>query len=325
MNKKLLIGLTVGLAAAGFSLQAQAQQTLRAVSFIPKTIPLATGFHEFTDSINAEFSQDVRINWLGGPEVINPFDLADAVRNGAIDMAFISPSYYSGTVPASTTNNLSNKSYAEIHGTGYYERLDELHQERGLKLLGEVPASEIGFNIWMGEDITSLDDIAGKRIRVFPTAQPFVESLGGNTVIMPIGEIFTAMDRGVIDGFVQGDQGWAPQYGDVVSDYVAPQFYRAGFNVLMNEKTWNQMSSDLQERLQSYVRGDLAYRIDDNAWEEYLRLGDEEIATAGYDAYRLEGAAADAYVTHALDAAWGLMEEQLGVDRAKELKSMLVK
>lgn len=324
MKNKMLIGIATGLAVAALSVSVQAQQQLRVVSFIPPFIPLATGFQSFIDDINSEFSDEVQLNWIGGPEVINPFDLADAVRNGSIDVALISPSYYSGTVPASTTNNLSMKTYGEIRGTGYYERLDELHADRGLKFWGEIPASEIGFNIWVGDEITSLDDIRGKRIRVFPTAQPFLEALGANTTIMPIGEIFTAMERGVIDGFVQGNQGWAPQYEDVVSHYVSPKFYRAGFNVLVHQNTWNRFSEDLQERLETYLRDDLAYRLEADSWDEYLALGEQEIADAGYVELRLEGDDADAYLDLSLESAWELMRNDLGDELANELMEMLV-
>ncbi|TGG94256.1 hypothetical protein E4656_08815 [Natronospirillum operosum] len=324
MKNRILTALAAGLATATLAVSAQAQQQLRVVSFIPQAIPLATGFQAFIDGINDEFAGEVQLNWIGGPEVINPFDLADAVRNGAIDVALISPSYYSGTVPASTTNNLSMKTYEEIRGTGYYERLDELHADRGLKFWGEIPASEIGFNIWLGDEITSLDDIRGKRIRVFPTAQPFLEAMGANTTIMPIGEIFTAMERGVIDGFVQGNQGWAPQYGDVVSHYVSPQFYRAGFNVLVNQDAWNRMSEDLRERLQTYLRDDLAYQLEAESWDQYLALGEQEIEEAGYVELRLEGDDAEDYLNQSLETAWDLMREDLGEDLANELMDMLV-
>lgn len=324
MKNRIFTGIAAGLAVAALTVTAQAQQQMRVVSFIPQAIPLATGFQTFVDEINEEFAGEVQLNWIGGPEVVNPFDLADAVRNGSIDVAFISPSYYSGTVPASTTNNLSMKSYEEIRGTGYYERLDELHADRGLKFWGEIPASEIGFNIWLGDEISSLDDIAGKRIRVFPTAQPFLEALGANTTIMPIGEIFTAMERGVIDGFVQGNQGWAPQYEDVVSHYVSPQFYRAGFNVLVHQNTWNNLSEDLQERLETFLRDDLAHQIEASAWDDYLALGEQEIEEAGYVELRLEGQDAENYLNQSLESAWELMRDDLGEDLANELMDMLV-
>lgn len=324
MKNKLLTGIVAGLTVAGLAVSAQAQQQLRVVSFIPQAIPLATGFQTFIDDINDEFSDEVQMNWIGGPEVVSPFDLADAVRNGSIDVALISPSYYSGTVPASTTNNLSMKSYDEIRGTGYYERLDELHAERGLKFWGEIPASDIGFNIWVGDEISSLDDIAGMRVRVFPTALPFLEALDADTTVMPIGEIFTAMERGVIDGFVQGNQGWAPQYGDVVSHYVSPQFYRAGFNVLVNQDTWNSFSDDLQQQLETYLRDDLAYRLEADSWDEYLAMGQQEIEDAGYVELKLEGDQAEEYLDMSLETAWALMRDDLGEDLANELMEMLV-
>lgn len=309
--------LTVALCVS-----AQAQQVLRTVSFTPTAVPVSSGFHQFVDAVNEEFAGELQVNWIGGPEIINPFDLADAVRNGAIDMAFISPSYYSGLVPASTTNNLSLKRYEEIRGTGYYERLDELHAERGLKFLGEIPATDINFYIFLAEEIDSLDQLEGKRIRVFPTALPFLRALGAETTVMPMGEIYTAMERGVIDGFVRGNLGWPGQFEDVVAQYISPSFYRAGFNVLINPNVWNSMPEEQRDRLQAFLRDDLAPRIDDN-WREIRAMGDAAVIEAGFTELALTGEEAENYLHQSLVTAWDMMSDELGEDLANELRPMM--
>ena len=65
-------------------------------------------------------------------------------------------------------------------------------------------ATELDFAIYMGEDVSSLEDLKGKRIRVFPTRLPLVQALGAEPIVLAMGDIYTALERGAIDGYVQG-------------------------------------------------------------------------------------------------------------------------
>lgn len=210
------------------------EYTMNAVTLSPRQADISRGFAMFIDEINEEFDGEFQINWRGGPEVMPPFGQAEAVRNGAMDMTFTSPSYYSGLVPASSTMNLSFKDYNEIRTTGYYERMTELHAERNLVFLGEVPATDLAFHLFLNTPIETLADIQGLRIRVFPTLLPLVNALGAEPLVLPMGEIYTAMERGAIDGFMRGTVGWAAQFEGVVTHVVYPGVYRAGFPILVN-------------------------------------------------------------------------------------------
>lgn len=240
---------------------------INAVTLAPKPVYINGPFASFVEEVNEKFAGEVEIVWRGGPEVMPPFKQAEGVRNGAMDMTYTSPSYYQGLVPTSGTMNLSFKNYAEIAATDYHERMTELHAEKDLVFLGEIPATQLNFFIYMGEDISSLEDLKGKRIRVFPTLLPMVQALGAEPIVLPMEEIYTALERGAIDGFMQGPLGQAEQFGDLVKTVVAPGVYRAGFPVLINSGTWAEMSPDLQERLTTFLREDFAPRQDD-IWAE---------------------------------------------------------
>lgn len=324
MTKQLLFKSLLGLSLIGAASAAQAEEmTLNAVSFTPRTAVVSHGFKEFVTAINEKFDGELEIDWRGGPEVMPPFRLADAVRNGSIDMALTSPSYYSGLVPSATASNLSFKTYKEIAETGYLERMTQVHAERGLHFLGEIPASPVKFFLFFKDEVTGIDDLEGKRIRVFPTILPFVESLGAEPLVMPMGEIYTAMERGVIDGFAQSNLGWVDQFKDVVNYYITPRFYRAGFNVLVNPEAWAELPEGLRERVQSYLREELAPRID-QSWEETIAKAQTQMEDAGFQEVKLTGDAADEYLNTAIEAAWQHLAENVDPELHAELKSMLV-
>lgn len=324
MTKQLLFKSLLGLSLIGAASAAQAEEiTLNAVSFTPKTAVVSHGFKEFVTAINEKFDGELEINWRGGPEVMPPFRLADAVRNGSIDMALTSPSYYSGLVPSATASNLSFKTYEEIAETDYLERMTQVHAERGLHLLGEIPASPVKFFLFFKDEVTGLDDLEGKRIRVFPTILPFVESLGAKPLVMPMGEIYTAMERGVIDGFAQSNLGWVDQFEDVVNYYITPPYYRAGFSVLVNPDAWSELPEELRGRVQTYLREELASEID-RSWDEIIATGYQQMEDAGFQEVKLTGDAADEYLNTAIEAAWQHLAEDVDPELHAELKSMLV-
>ena len=295
-----------------------------AVSLAPKPVYINKPFKMFVDEVNTKFAGEVEINWRGGPEVMPPFKQAEGVRNGAVDMTYTSPSYYQGLVPTSGTMNLSYKTYAEIAATNYHERMTELHAEKDLIFLGEIPATQLNFVIYMGEEVSSLEDLKGKRIRVFPTLLPIVKALGAEPIVMGMGDIFTAMERGTIDGYMQGPLAQAKQFEGLVKTVIFPGVYRAGFPVLINKDTWGMMSTDLQQRLTTFLRDDFAPRMD-YIWGDDITDNIAQMKAAGFKILVLPADEAARYEQLAMDAAWAVTAANAGDEVAAELRGMLDK
>ena len=295
-----------------------------AVTLAPKPVYINKPFKMFVDEVNTKFAGEVEINWRGGPEIMPPFKQAEGVRNGAVDMTYTSPSYYQGLVPTSGTMNLSYKTYAEIAATNYHERMTELHAEKDLIFLGEIPATQLNFVIYMADEVSGLEDLKGKRIRVFPTLLPIVKALGAEPIVMGMGDIFTAMERGTIDGYMQGPLAQAKQFEGLVKTVIFPGVYRAGFPVLINKKTWGKMSTDLQQRLTTFLRWDFAYRVD-YLWGQDIADNIELMKGAGFNILELPADEAARYEQMAMDAAWAVTAENAGDEVAAELRGMLDK
>ena len=295
-----------------------------AVTLAPKPVYINKPFKMFVDEVNTKFAGEVEINWRGGPEIMPPFKQAEGVRNGAVDMTYTSPSYYQGLVPTSGTMNLSYKTYAEIAATNYHERMTELHAEKDLIFLGEIPATQLNFVIYMAKEVSGLEDLKGKRIRVFPTLLPIVKALGAEPIVMGMGDIFTAMERGTIDGYMQGPLAQAKQFEGLVKTVIFPGVYRAGFPVLINKDTWGKMSTDLQQRLTTFLRWDFAYRMD-YIWGQDIADNIELMKAAGFNILELPADEAARYEQMAMDAAWAVTAANAGDEVAAELRGMLDK
>ena len=99
---------------------------------IPKNLMM------FADAIAREFKGKIKINFLGGPEVIGPFQQPEAVRSGQIDMALTSSSFYSNLSPLSHVNMFSNQTFDVLQDNGFYDKHEKLHDELGFVYLGEI-------------------------------------------------------------------------------------------------------------------------------------------------------------------------------------------
>ena len=106
------------------------------------------------------------------------------------------------------------------------------------------------FHIYLNKKIDKLD-FTGLKIRVTPVYKDVVEAFGGTTVTTPPGEVYTALERGVVDGYgwpVTGifDLGWEK----VTKFRMEPAFYSVEVNVLVNQDSWKGLT-DAQRKVLS--------------------------------------------------------------------------
>lgn len=132
-------------------------------------------------------------------------------------------------------------------------------QEAGL-LDGEFPGT-VPLALWLSEpnvlimrdhDIRTPADMQGLKIRVSGSAAAAaVESLGATPVQMPAGEIYNALQTGLIDGVVTGSSA----IGDFRLDEVANSYTlnvplgRISFYLVMNEGRYNGLPAAEREAL----------------------------------------------------------------------------
>src|SRR5690349_12434936 len=129
-NGILSLALLVFAAVAGSSSSSNAQSTLRAISFIPKNDPVLAMANTWVSEVNSKLSGKVRINYVGGPEVITRFQQVEALRTGVIDVVFVPSGDYQDQVPTSPAFVLSKISPSEERKSGFTDFMVEEHAKR---------------------------------------------------------------------------------------------------------------------------------------------------------------------------------------------------
>jgi TRAP-type C4-dicarboxylate transport system substrate-binding protein len=194
----------------------------------------------------------VRVDFVGGPEVISPFQAVEAVSKGVFQIAITSSNFYATSLPEAIAI-LSGHTLpiAAVHRSGAFAFLDELHRTKlQVRLLG-CPMTGAGYVVISKAPLKTLEDFRGKKFRSLPLYDPIFKALGAATVSTPPGEAYNALERGVVEGL-----GWTEigieeyRFYEHAKYIVQPSFYSMRANHVVNLSAWNALPPALQKAVE---------------------------------------------------------------------------
>ncbi len=124
----------------------------------------------------------------------------------------------------------------------------ELDREMaGLKVLA-VQGGNFPGVVTRDRPIRTLADFKGLRLRVPTELTAVMRELGADPVDMPMGEVYSAMAKGVVDGVVApADTFRSLHFGDIAKYYSTLHVSRGGYPArAMAATTWDALPADLQ-------------------------------------------------------------------------------
>jgi TRAP-type C4-dicarboxylate transport system substrate-binding protein len=255
--------LLLAAAAITAATPAPAQETLRAIGFIPKNDPVLAMANTWANDVNKALAGKVRVNFVGGPEVIGRYQQGEAVRNGVIDIIF---------TPTTDHQDHERKS-------GFYALiLDEMEKKLGARYLGRVQVSP--FYLWVKREPKTLADLKGLKMRTGVLYDRMMREFGMVPVNINAPEVFTAIDSGVVDGFgwpATGPlkRGWLNKVGFVID---LPFFPASNVVALMSLKKWQALPKGTQDMLietTAAFEPRMVAHFDKENEEEWKAIGDK--------------------------------------------------
>src|SRR5438128_7983800 len=294
----LLAALAAVLPASAISAQ---EVTLRAVTAFAEGTQFSKNFERFIDKVNADGKGAVRINYIGGPRAMPPFEVGNAVRTKVVDIANVTGAFYTNLMPEADGFKLIANPMAEQRKNGTWEFINQLHNQKLNSYYLARQFHNVPFHIYLNKKPEKLD-FSGLKIRVTPVYKDVVEALGGTAITTAPGEVYTALERGVVDGYgwpVTGifDLGW-----DKVTKFrMEPPFYSVEVNVLVNQDVWKGLN-DAQRKLLN----DAALWLEglDSEKVAEIKAQRERQAAAGIAALDFGAAASKAFLDRAYEVAW---------------------
>jgi len=252
---------------------------LKAVSFLPGMSMKAKLLRRFCEDINKVSNGEIKIRLLGGPEVIGPLEQGQAVAKGVVDIAMIPPAFISGSAPEIVFPLLTRITQEEELERGIIEKLQPFYKKANLYCIGELfGVNDPQFMIFtVTKKIESPGQLNGMTIGGSGAMmKPVAEALGFDLKTMPISEVYTALERKLIEGYLSPAGGLISFGAHEVLRYAIDHPFFADYVVLvMNPKAWNNLS----EKHQNIIKNTLIKEA-----PEFGRLNneDEMKARAGF-------------------------------------------
>lgn len=275
---------------------ASAQRELRALNAFAPTFVFAREIAQvFFDNVRKASNGALGFK-VGGPDVVPFSEQFQPTAAGAFDMLFTHPAYHSGTTAIGLAMDAVAADPVKRREGGVIDFVDQHYQKLGLKVLGVVPTGSKGFQYISKTPLkTSSPGLAGMKVRGTVSYHPMIKALGGAPVVMGGGEVYSALEKGVIDAAAWGLTGVLDFKWDEVAKYYArPAFGQASLYIFMNLAAWRGLGPADQKLLADEARKlELASvkRFDDLAATEQAEMkkrGMQETLFPPADAVRME-------------------------------------
>ncbi|WP_447530365.1 TRAP transporter substrate-binding protein [Vreelandella sp. TE19] len=292
--KAIFTRCAIAATIAGLSMaSAQAATTLRMAHFWPG----ASGVNEdvlqaWADTIAEESDGDLTVQMFPSGTLAKPDSIYEAAANGITDIGATAQGYTAGRFPLSQIVELPGVANSATQGACVLQTLyddghldSEYEDTRPLFMFTTGPG---GIHT-IDTDVQTPADLEGLRIRR-PTAVAgqMLENMGASPVGMPAPDIYTAMQRGVIDGLSFPWEGLAGfRINELVSYHTEVPFYTLVFVATMNQGAYERLTPEQQ----AVIDDNSGMKWAEKAGEVFDRLdveGKQEAVDAGHTIREIE-------------------------------------
>jgi TRAP-type C4-dicarboxylate transport system substrate-binding protein len=219
------------------------------------TVTAVKGLHALFATIQKETNGEltVRLN-LGGTLPIAATNITQAVSDDIVQ--FGDDAFFIGSVPVGAIDRLP----LFIRSLPEFEKAWDavapyLRSEYAKKDIVVLGRYIFPYNVlWSRKKLTSLQDIAGQKIRVIsPEQAELIKLFGGTPVTLGTSEVAAALDRGVIDGVTTASSGYGYVWRDLLKySYRLPVSYIDSL-LLVNQSAWDKLSPQIRKIVQDAV------------------------------------------------------------------------
>ncbi|MBW7902320.1 MAG: TRAP transporter substrate-binding protein [Rhodocyclaceae bacterium] len=259
--KKAGVGLAVGTAAAMPAIAADAPTIKwRLASSFPKSLDTIYGGAEVVARRVAEATNGkFQIQVFAGGEIVPPFGVLDAVKDGTVEMAHTASYYFvgkdptfafDGTIPFGMTSRQVDAWYRWGNGKKLVREFYAKHN------IHTIPAGNTGTQMggWFRKEIKTVADLQGLKMRIGGFAGQVIAKLGSVPQQIPGGDIYPSLEKGTIDAAE-----WIGPYDDqklgfnkVAKFYYYPGWWEGGLqlSLYVNTKLWASLPKEYQTILE---------------------------------------------------------------------------
>ena len=251
------VAATASTIGAPAIVRAEKTYNWKMVTTWPPHFPiLGEGADKLAELIGIMSGGRLKVQVYGGGELVPPLQAFDAVSQGMVEMGHGAAYYWAGKAPAAqffaaVPFGLNAQGMnAWLYSGGGMALWEELY---GKFNLVPMAAGNTGVQMggWFNREIKSIDDFKGLKMRIPGLGGKVLAKAGGTAVLSAGGEIYTNLERGVIDATE-----WVGPYNDYKMGFykVAKYYYYPGWHEpgtvlesFVNKSAFESLPKDLQE------------------------------------------------------------------------------
>jgi TRAP-type mannitol/chloroaromatic compound transport system substrate-binding protein len=235
----------------------------------PPNFPvLGTGATMYADWIREMTGGRVDIKVYGGGTLVPALEVFDAVSSGAAEMGSGASYYWGGkeaslqfftTVPFGMNAQQMNSWLYAGGGLEMYEA-----QYARFNLV-PFPGGNTGVQMagWFNKEINTIEDFRGLKMRMPGVGGKVLEKAGGTAVLSAGSELYTNLERGVIDAteWIGPYHDYLMGFHEIAKYYYSPGWHEPGSNleIIVNKRLFDTLTPDLKAILRT-----AAFRL--NMW-----------------------------------------------------------
>ena len=248
MKTRLLSGLAA-LSIAASTQMVSAQELNLLVSWPENHVFTQVVAMGYMDMV-AEASNGAVTIQLNGPDAVPSFEQFEPTASGLFDLLVTHPVYHFGVTGLGVAIDGTANDPVARREAGIIDYVDSHYNTLGLKVLCAPSLGSIGFQYVLKEPITEAKAFDGRKIRGTASYHPMIESLGGTPTNVSPAEVYSALEKGVVDGAAWGMVGVKDlKWNEVAGFLAAPGFGTVGLMVFMNLDSYESLSMETQELL----------------------------------------------------------------------------
>ena len=303
MKTKLIKSALVLALAASSSATVLAQEvTLRLVSAFAENGIYVQHMLPWISKVNAEGKGVLQINFIGGPKAIPTFEVGNAVKTGVVDMALTTGAFYTNLMPEADALKMAQLTITEQRKSGAFDLINEIWSKKAnMYYLGRMGEQQ-PFYLYLTKKIDKAD-LTGLKLRITPVYRDFFQVMGATVITTAPGEVYTALERGVVDGYGWPLTGLFDQNWQKMTKFrVEPGFYNAEVSLVVNLDVWKKLNPKQRELLQKHM---LELEADNTAY--WKKNNEDEVKRqeqAGIQVIKFDPATSKQYLDKAYESGW---------------------
>ena len=231
----------------------------------PKLPVLQEGCERLAKRVGEMSDGRLKIQVFAAGELVPAFESFQAVSDGTVEVGSGASYYWAGKEPATqwfaaVPFGMNAQGMAAWFHGGAGEGLKLWEETYAPFNLVPRPGGNTGVQMggWFNKKINTIDDYKGLKMRIPGLGGKVVAKAGGTVVLTPGGEIFTSLERGVIDATE-----WVGPYHDLRMGFyqAAKYYYYPGWHepgtaleYFFNKKAYEGLPKDLQHILDAACR-----------------------------------------------------------------------